>query len=48
MEPEHHIANLCTCLLSARKMADGVYGHPKEGELDLCNGAVLEKTPQIF
>ena len=56
MEPKHHIANLgelayaqCTCVLSAGKMADhNMYGHPREGALDLGNGAVSEKTPQIF
>ena len=30
------------------KTADGMYGHPREGPLDLCNEAVSEKTPQIF
>ena len=44
MEPEHHIANLrelayaqCTCVLSAGKMADRIYGNPREGALDLQN-----------
>ena len=52
MEPEHHIVNLayaqCTCVLSAGKMANCMYGHPREGALNLCNGAVSEKTPQFF
>ena len=30
------------------KMADCTHGHTTEGVLDLCNGAVSEKTPQIF
>ena len=29
-------------------MADRMYGHPREGALDLGKGAVSEKTPQIF
>ena len=33
---------------SAGKMADRMYGHPREGVLDLGKGAVSEKTPQIF
>ena len=50
-----YIANLaelayaqCACVLSARKMADLMYGHPREVVLDLRNTWVLEKTPQIF
>ena len=38
----------CACVLSAGKMADRMYGHPREGALDLGKGAVSEKTPQIF
>ena len=38
----------CTCVLSAGKMAHHMYGCPREGELDLGNGAVSEKTPQMF
>ena len=38
----------CACVLSAGKMADLMYGHPREGALDLGNGGVAEKTPQIF
>ena len=30
------------------KMAARMYGHPMEGALDLRNGLVSEKTPQIF
>ena len=30
------------------KMADCTHGRTTEGVLDLCNGAVSEKTPQIF
>ena len=30
------------------KMADCTHGHTTEGVLDLCNGAVSEKTPQTF
>ena len=44
MEPEHHIANpgelvyaQCACVLSAAKMADRMYGHPREGALNLDN-----------
>ena len=55
MEPKHHITNLgerayaqCACVLSAGKMADLMYGQPREGALDLGNGGVSEKTPQIF
>ena len=55
MESEHHIARLgelacaqCACVLSAGKMADRMYGQPREGALDLAKGAVPEKTPQIF
>ena len=55
MEPEHHIAHLgelacaqCECVLSAGKCADGMYGNPREGALDLGNGAFPEKTPQNF
>ena len=32
----------------AWKMADCTHGRTTEGVLDLCNGAVSEKTPQIF
>ena len=55
MEPKHHIANLgelayaqCACMLSAGKMANHMYGHLREGVLDLGNGAVSEKMPQIL
>ena len=55
MQPKHHIANLgelvyaqCACVLSAGKMADLMYGQSREGALDLRNGAVSEKTPQMF
>ena len=55
MEPEHHIANLGelayaqgACVLSAEKMADLMYGQPREGALDLGNGAVSEKRPHVF
>ena len=55
MESENHITNLgelacaqCACVLSAGKMADRMYGQPREGALDLANRAVPEKTPQIF
>ena len=55
MEPKYHIANLgeladaqCACVLSTGKMADRMYGRPREGTLDLGNGAVSEKTPQTF
>ena len=55
MEPEHHTANLgelayaqCACVVFAGKMAELMYGHPREGTLDLGNGAVSEKTLQIF
>ena len=54
-EPEYHIANLgelacaqCECVLSTGKCADGMYGHLREGALDLGNGAFPEKTPQNF
>ena len=30
------------------KMADCMHGRTTEGVLDLCNGVVSEKTPQIF
>ena len=50
MEIEHHIANLgelayaqCACVLSAGKMPNRMYGDPREGAVDLCNGAVSEK-----
>ena len=48
---KHHLENLgmqCACVLSAGKMADCMYDHSREGALDLCNGAVSEKTPNIF
>ena len=55
MEPEHHIVNpgelvyaQCACVLSTGKMADLMYGRPRGGALNLCNGAVSEKAPQIF
>ena len=38
----------CACALSAGKMADLMYGHPREGALDLRKAWVLEKTLQIF
>ena len=38
----------CACVLSARKMADPMYGRQREGALDLRNSWVLEKTLQIF
>ena len=38
----------CACMLSAGKMANRMYGQPREGALDLCKGAVSEKTPQIL
>ena len=36
------------CMLSIGKMANSIYGYPREVVLDLCNGAVSEKMPQIF
>ena len=50
MEPEHHAVAYaqCACVLFTGKMANRMYGHPREGVLELCNGAVSEKTPQIF
>ena len=55
MEPEHHIANpgelayaQCACVVSAGKMANHMYGHPREGALNLGNGVVSEKTATIF
>ena len=52
MEPEHHILGefahaQCACVLSAGKMAIPMYGHQREGALDLCNEAVSEKMPQM-
>ena len=55
MEHGASIANLgelayaqCACVLSAGKMADRMYGRPREGPLDLGNGGISEKTPQMF
>ena len=55
MESGYHIANAeelacaqCACVSSAGKMADRMYGQSREGALDLANGAVPGKTPQIF
>ena len=41
MEPEQHIGihNAHACY-PQEKMADRMYGHPREGVLDLGNGAV--------
>ena len=43
----------CVCTMRImrvirRKMADSMYGHPREGALDFGNGAFPEKTPQNF
>ena len=40
-----HNAHAC---YPQEKMADIMYGYPREGALDLRNAWVLEKTPQIF
>ena len=41
--------NAHACYPQEKKlMADDMYGHPREGALDHGNGAVLEKTPQMF
>ena len=40
--------NAHASVLSAGKMADCTHGRTMEGVLDLCNGTVSEKTPQIF
>ena len=55
MEPEHHIANpgelayaQCACVLSAAKMANRVYGHPREGAINLDNCGVSEKCHKFF
>ena len=55
MESLESITNLaelayaqCACVLSAGKMANLMYGHPRKTALDLRNAWVLEKTPQIF
>ena len=40
--------NAHASVLSAGKMADCTHGRTMEGVLDLCNGAVSEKTPQSF
>ena len=38
----------CAYVLSARKMADSMYDHSREGALDLGSGTVSEKTPESF
>ena len=56
MEPELHIANPMENLrmhdahacYPQEKMVDRMYGHPRDGALDLRNGAISEKTPQTF
>ena len=40
--------NAHASVLSAGKMADCTHGRTMEGVLDLCNGAVSEKTPQLL
>ena len=44
----HNAHAQCACVLSAGKMADLMYGHPRKAALNLRNTLVLEKTPHIF
>ena len=46
--PVHHVVNTIMRMRAfRRKMADCTHGRTTEGVLDLCNGAVSEKTPQF-
>ena len=45
LRENRHILLVSACTL---KMADCMYGRATEGVLDLCNGAVSEKTSQNF
>ena len=48
--PHAHVVNTIMRMRAAFRRKNGrLYVWPsKEGVLDLCNGAVSEKTPQIF
>ena len=55
MEPAHYIANpgelayaQCACVLSAAKMADRMYGHPREGVLDSTTEEFQRKRHKFF